>query len=38
LPEIAGRARDLAGQVEIEEEVLAESPDRGEVVTADDLA
>jgi hypothetical protein len=38
LPEVAGRARDLAGQVEVEEKVLAEGPDRGEVVTADDLA
>lgn len=38
LAEIAGGTRDLAGQVEVEKEVLAESLDRLELVPADDLA
>ena len=36
--ESAGRPRDLAGQVEVEKEILAEGLDRLELVAADDLA
>jgi len=38
LREVAGGAGDLAGQVEVEKEVLAESLDRLDPVAADDLA